>query len=246
MQKDLKKTLLGFILLFGLWLMECFKLQVYFKTYVYFGAFVLSIAITYLVKKESFALIGLSAVSLAATLYNYEYLFNVMPVVLLCYAHHSVTRKLKEVKSNGKAEEGLTDTYTTLSGILMIGQVVYSLVVFQNTYPHKAENILYIMRIAPVFVLLFVLLCVEAFRNKGTKRNKTDSKVQNSFKMIYTVSIFGSILTAVVFYSVNGYGSQSYSTEYIFWFIFVMLMVLNGDPYIHSGIEKIEKKLSNI
>lgn len=246
MQKDLKKTLSGFILLFGLWLMECFKMQVYFKTYIYFAAFVFSIAISYLVKKEGFALIGLSVVSLATALYNYEYLFIVLPVVLLCYAHRSATVRLKEIKSNGKAEEGLTDTYTTLSGILMVGQVVYSLVVFQNTYPHKAGNLLYIMRIAPVFVLLFVLLCVEAFRNNGTKGNKTDSKVQNSLKMIYMVSIFGSILTAAAFYAVNGYGSQSYSTEYIFWFIFVMLMALNKDPYMYSGIKKIEKKLSDL
>lgn len=245
MKKDLKKTFLWCAFLFIFWILPCFSMTVFFKTYIYFAFFVLSMAVLYLAKKETAALLGLSAISLAAAIYEYEYLFLVLPVVLLIYAHRSATQSLTS-KGESKSAGGLTDTYTTLSFILMIGQLVYSFIVYQTTEPHRAENILYALEVAPLFIALFIFLIVQTRSKKGTKGHKADSKKQSSLKMIYFVSLFGTVISVSTFYAVNDYGTQHNRTEYVFWFIFVMLMAVNKDPYICSGIEKIEKRLSNL
>lgn len=246
MKKETRNTVLWCLFLFAYWCIGCFEMQVYTKTYIYFAAFAVSIGILYIAKKEWLALIGLAIVSLITAVFRYEYLFVVLPVVLLCYAHRSAVQTINAKKEKNKHTENLTDTYTTISFILMIGQIIYSVIAYQNVSAHNVQNILYILRTAPIFIMLFVFLLVQAYSKKERKGFAVDSKSKNSFKMIYTVGLFGSVIMISTFYAVNEYGTQAGKTEYLLWFALAILMAINKDPFMYSGIDKVEKRLNDL
>lgn len=240
MKKDNIKKIISVLVLFVLWILPCFELEIFTKTYVYFVAFILSVVLMYIIKKKVISFLAIGIISVAVSVYNYEYLFTVLPVMLLIYAHFSA----------GNVENEKTDSFntsnncTTLSFMFIIGETVYAFIQYANIEVHRIQNVLTALKLFPLFVIFFIVLAVQG-RNKANYKAVSKKKA-DKYVMIYLTSLLGLAVSLFTFHALNGYGTQSIRTEYIFWFIFVMTMAINKDPFIEITIKRIKAAVEEI
>lgn len=235
-----KKYELSLAVLFVLWILPCFELEIFSKTYVYFAAFILNVAVMYIIKKELISVSVTALITLAASIYNFEYLFIVFPVVLLVFAHHSISFTVDK-----KAESfNIGNNCTTLSFVFMVGEIFYAFVQYANIEVHRIQNVFTALKLLPLFIILFVILVVQGRRKENYKiiaKKKADKYV-----MLYLTSLFGLAVSLFTFHALNGYGIQSIRTEYIFWFVYVLTMGINRDPFIELTIKRIGKRMEEL
>lgn len=234
MKKETKRKLFSCIFLIALWILPCFGFEIYPKTYVYFAAFILSVAIIYFLKKEWLSFMLTAVIATATSIHNYEYLFIVFPVVLLIYAHHSIS--FTEEK---KAESFNTaNNCTTLSFLFMIGEIFYSVVQYDKIEAHRIANVYIALETVSLFLIIFAFLMIQS--RKKENHRIIPKKKADKYVMLYIISLFGLAVSLLAFHSLNGYGTQSIRTEYIFWFGYVLTMAINRDPYIEITISRLK------
>lgn len=234
MKKETKRKLFSCIFLIAVWILPCFGFEIYPKTYVYTVAFVCSVAIMYISKKEWLSFMITAVIAVATSIYNYEYLFIVFPVVLLIYAHHSIS--FTEEK---KAESfNTSNNCTTLSFLFIIGEIFYSVVQYDKIEAHRIANVYTALETVSLFVILFALLAMQSRKKKNYRI--VPKKKADKYIMLYMTSLFGLAVSLFAFHSLNGYGTQSIRTVYIFWFGYVLTMAVNRDPYIEITISRLK------
>ena len=240
MKKENIIKLLSCAALFILWILPCFELEIFSKTYVYLAAFAVSVAAIYIFKKELISFIVIAVATVAVSIYKYEYIFVVLPVVLLIFAHRCVSSKEEKKNESFNTSNNLT----TLSFMCIAGQLCYAFIQYINTEPHRIENVYTALRLVPLFVILFVILAVQS-RKKDNYKIIPKKKADKYF-MIYLTSFVGLVTSVFTFYALNGYGIQSMRTEYIFWFIYVLTIGVNEDPYIGLLFNRIKQNVENV
>lgn len=234
MKKENITRILSVTVLFILWILPCFELEIFEKTYVYFIAFALSVAVMYITKRVWISFAATAVITIAVSFYNYEYLFLVLPVVLLVFAHYYAS-----VVENKKGDSfNSANNCATLSFVCIIGEVFYSFIQYNNIEVHRIENVFTALKLVPLFIALFVFLTVQS-RKKENYRIVPKKKA-DKYTMIYIISLLGLIVSLFTFHSLNGYGIQSIRTEYIFWFGYVITMGINRDPYIEIAVGRIK------
>ena len=240
MIKDNLKKIVSVLVLFVLWILPCLELEIFTKTYVYFVTFILSVALMYIIKKELISFIAITLISIAVSFYNYEYLFTVLPVMLLTYAHYSISNV--ENKKGDTFNTG--NNCTTLSFVFIIGEIVYAFIQYANIEVHRIENVFIALKLVPLFIIFFIVLAVQG-RNKDNYKTVPKKKA-DKYVILYLTSLSGIAVSLFTFHALNGYGTQSIRTEYIFWFIFVMTMAINKDPFIEITIKRIKAAVEEI
>lgn len=240
MKKENIIKLLSCAALFILWILPCFELEIFSKTYVYLAAFLLSVAVIYIFKKEGISFLLIAVITAAASIYEYEYIFVVLPVVLLIFAHRYVSCKDEKKNESFNTSNNLT----TLSFMCICGQLCYAFIQYMNTEPHRIENIFTALRLVPLFLVLFAVLALQSRKRDNYKI--IPKKKADKYFMIYLTSFVGLVVSVFTFYALNGYGIQSMRTEYIFWFIYVLTIGVNEDPYIGLLFNRIKQNVENV
>lgn len=240
MKKEKLIKPLSLAALFILWILPCFELEIFSKTYVYLAAFAVSVAGIYILKKELISFIIIAAATLAVSIYKYEYLFVVLPVVLLIFAHRCVSSRQEKKNDSFNTSNNLT----TLSFMCIAGQLFYAFIQYNTIEPHRIENVYTALRLVPLFVILFVILAVQS-RKKDNYKIISKKKADKYF-MIYLTSVLGLAVSVFTLHALNGYGIQSMRTEYIFWFVYVITMGINKDPYIEMTVNKLKHSVENV
>lgn len=240
MKKENVKKILCCVVLLALWLLPCFELEIFTKTYIYFAAFVPSVAVMYIFKKEWLSILLMAIITAAVSAYNFEYIFVVLPVVLLIYAHFSLscTEEKKDESFN------LGNNCTTLAFVCIVGEVFYAFVQYSNIEPHRIENVFTALKLLPLFLAFFTVLTLQGRKKENYKA--VPKKKADKYVMLYITSLLGLLVSLFTFHALNGYGIQSIRTEYVFWFIFVMTMAVNKDPYIEMTLDGIKKRVERI
>lgn len=236
-----KNKIISCIFLFIIWLLPCFYQKTFDETYVFFAVFVLSVAAIIRVKSEGIKLLIITVITIASSVYNIKYLFTVFPVVLLICAHCFLSREKQEEKKREKIISA--GTYATLSFIVIIGEIVYAFVQYNNNEIHKIENIYKVLKIVIIFIVAFTVLIIASASKKRSK--KIANKKASEYTMIYIVSLAGLLVSVFMFYSLYSYEIQSIRTEYVFWFLFLLIMSFNDDPFIETIIEKMKQVINN-
>ncbi|MBQ8028237.1 MAG: hypothetical protein IJ262_02380 [Clostridia bacterium] len=234
MKKTFVKNLLWFLLLFVAWILPCFEMKIFKETYVYFSAFCLSVVLIFFSKKKWLSIVGVTVISAATAIFSFKYLFLVLPVVLLVFAHREATQN--------KSAEGLSQAFSTLSLMLFAGQVILGFVSYSAENVHKVQNIFLAFKVMIFFMGLFSLLLVSASEKKQGKSDKKEKEKKLALKMVYSVSLAGALVSVWSFYSLYSYEIQSPQTEFIFWFLYVVAMTANKDPYIEVFLQKLSEK----
>lgn len=237
MKRENLKKLFYFLVLLILWIVPCFDLIVHSYTYYYFAAFAVSLLIMYLVKNRGAAFFGMAAVTAAVSVYRYEYIFLVLPVVLLMYAHRVLSLEQKQKKK--KDDFNLSNIYVTLSYMCIMGEVFYSFVQYSNLAVHKIGNLLTAMKLVPLLIAFFIVLTVKASEKKNYSIiPKADA---DRYKMLYIASLTGLAASLLSYHCLNDYASQSLRTEYLFWFMYIMTIAVNEDPFLKNALKGINR-----
>lgn len=234
MKKTIKRKLFSCFFLFAVWIVPCFDLEIFNKTYVYFAIFVPCVIIMYLAKKEWVSFVITALLTIGVSFYNYEYIFLVLPVVLLIYAHYFIDNE-----SDKKADNfNVAVNCATLSFVFIVGQIIYSFIQYDKIEAHDIRNIFTVLRLAPALILFFSVLIVQCYSKKNARL--IHKKKAKKYAMLYSVALFGVAVHVFSVYALNGYGIQSVRTEYIFWFSLILTMGANNDPYIDITMKQIK------
>ncbi|MGN1316888.1 MAG: hypothetical protein ACI4VW_07485 [Acutalibacteraceae bacterium] len=201
--------------------------------YIFPVAFIISICLIYFIPKKYIGIPLAAAVTACVSVYKYYYAFYAVPVLLLYCAHiFAVSQTDKSAKKNNASF-----VFSVLGIVSLIPQFIFADDMRTHMENHDSiGDLCYIV----AYILLFIFLLVISFRTKSTYKEKIDKVAANKLRFFYTATIIcicASVYTVALRATARTIAN---AVEFDYWFIFVIMVILNRDPYLIKLEQKFE------
>lgn len=233
MKSNSKKLLLWFLFITVIKIFPDLNLKFNLDNYIFPVAFIISICLIYFIPKKYTGIPLAAAVTACVSVYKYYYAFYAVPVLLLYCAHiFAVSQTDKPAKKNNASF-----IFSVLGIVSLIPQFI-----FADDMRTRTENQDSIGDLCFIiaYLVLFASLLIISFRTKSTYKEKIDNVVANKLRLFYTATIIcicASVYTVAVRATAKTIAN---AVEFDYWFIFVMMVILNRDTYLVKLEQKFE------
>ncbi len=236
MKSNSKKLLLWFLFITVIKIFPDLNLSFNLDNYVFPPAFLVSICLIYFIPKKYIGIPLAAAVTACVSVYKYYYAFYAVPVLLLYCAHvFAVSQTDKSAKKNNASY-----IFSVLGIVSLVPQFIFADNMKNNT--ENGDSIGDLCYIC-AYILLFTFLLVISFRTKSTYKEKIDKDAANKLRFFYTATIIcicASVYTVALRATSRTIAN---AVEFNYWFIFVMMVILNRDTYLVKLEQKFEKMI---
>lgn len=226
------KDILFYILLFASWFLPGLDNSIHLDTGILFSAFIVSCAVHFFVRNAKYKVITLIAITVAATIYNFEYVLLYIPVLMLLIMFDFL---------DNKDSNNIYETCNTMYIVTSVFKVFYLVFLFIT----KAEvyvngRITFYSKIAGIIVGFFLLLLFISSK----KNLKIPPKKLSRIKVIYISSLIGLVIDVCILSLKNVYGEiQAAQFDFLTWFVFVLCIMYFEDPVSEFIFSEINNRL---
>lgn len=249
MKSNSKKVVLWCVFIAFIKLFPRLDMAIDLSYYIYLSAFAVSVAFIYLVPKKVIGMLIATAITVGVTVYQLDYFLYALPVLLLIIAHREITSfngksDLSEVdkKSKKKDKNQAVDLKDRLGIILSVVAVACSGVqlLFVEPYTRRAElkdsvaDFGYIICYIAILLVLFIM----TFKVKSKKQSKAKTEAVNQHRAFYIASVICVVISVISIYMNTNSTRIAGATEFNYWFIFIVAIILDNDYYLNAVTEK--------
>lgn len=238
-----KSKELGYLLLALLWFYPAvinYGYDYYLKDLIFNIAFLVSIFLVVILKNKKESLISAFVIAAAVCVYDFSYIFAVLPAELLIVSYKYIIEYINE-KDKKRESKDTGEILLTVSSILIVFSLGYIFYIFDpekniGLFFNKVRDSLWILAF---FIFMFVM----AVKNKAGEKNQNYKKTTGKLKTVYIYALAGFVETLIISYFASFSYVSVFSRSYSFyWFIFIELMFYYKDPFIMKVNERMKGK----
>lgn len=233
MRKKINKEIVWILYLMTIWILPVFDMYISVDIFVFWGVFLLSVVLNKIINKRILSDGLILLLTVIVCIYKANYLITALPVLLLIISHTQALTKDKATETDNVCE--------TLSLLLLIGNLIFSGIMLSEREIKVYLHLKAAFECLSWIIVMFVVLFIVALRKETTRKVHVKNTTKNKLQFIYIVALFGLLVTGFSYFALNGQGNvKAVNAEFFYWYIFVLTVISNDDPYVNAVVEKVE------
>ncbi len=205
--------------------------------YIFSIAFIVSACCIGFIPKKVLSILTAILVTVGVSIYQYQYCIYALPVIFLICAHKEALLESKKI-SKQKSKNRLSEICSVLSMLSLVLPFIYA-----KNNRKFVENTDTIGDIGHIifFFILAVMLFVVSFYKIGTYQSVIKKDVALKFRLVYLAIIIGILVTIYTLLLTSTIKSIQYEIAHLYWFVLLVAIALNEDPFLAELIKKFER-----
>ena len=230
MKRLFKDNIIWYISVFLVWLLPGLKKDVHFESMIFISAFIITLLSLCFIKNKPLVLVTVAVITVSAAVYDYSYLFHVVPPLLLIIMAES-------------KEKQIFETCNTVFITTMIFKSFYFIYLFVSANMIVSSFLIDYIKASFLIMLSFSVLLVSSFKTNSNRKGQSIKKSKIIYSYALTSIIFENVL--LVIRSSSG-AVQSAQFDFVYYFVLLLIIIYNDDAAVRYIYDKIREKTEKV